>query len=160
LGVSISLKTKKAKGVEDDLHGHCGADLRRLGWNSDGTGTNGDVAKQLAGTPGIVQDAEGDLYFAEWNCRAGQNNVIIRTGGIAPCFPMYASNYDRGNIDHHKFEAGQLAAMKKTCQQHCFSTLNHNLVYCYNDARVIKCVWKNLENRMKGGAQSFEDWGS
>jgi len=51
-----------------------------------------------------------------------------------------------------------LRQMKKTCQQHCFSTLNHNLAYCYNDARVIKFVWTNLvTNRMKGGAQSFED---
>jgi hypothetical protein len=48
--------------------------------------------------------------------------------------------------------------MKKTCQQHCFSTLNHNLAYCYNDARVIKFVWTNLvKNRMQGGARSFED---
>ena len=49
--------------------------------------------------------------------------------------------------------------MKKTCQHHCFSTLNHNLAYCYNDARVIKFIWTNLvENRMKGGARSFEDY--
>jgi len=34
--------------------------------------------------------------------------------------------------------------MKQTCQQHCFSTLNHNLAYCYDDARVIKFVWTNL----------------
>jgi len=48
--------------------------------------------------------------------------------------------------------------MNKTCQQHCFSTLNHNLAYCYNDARVIKFVWTNLvKNRLKGGARSFED---
>lgn len=53
-------------------------------------------------------------HFAEWNCRAGQNNVIIRTDGT--------------------------------------------LAYCYNDARVIKFVWKNLvTNRRKGGAQSFQD---
>src|SRR5579871_5276438 len=58
-----------------------GPELKRLGWNGDGTGTNGDVAKQLAGTPGIVQDENGELHFAEWNCRAGQNNVIIRTDG-------------------------------------------------------------------------------
>jgi hypothetical protein len=49
-------------------------------------------------------------------------------------------------------------SMKKTCQQHCFSTLNHNLAYCYNDARVIKFVWTNLvKNRMKGGARSFDE---
>lgn len=63
-----------------------------------------------------------------------------------------------GDIDKHKFDDGQLAGMKKICQQHCFSTLNHNLAYCYNDARVIKFVWTNLvKNRMKGGAKSFED---
>jgi radical SAM protein with 4Fe4S-binding SPASM domain len=136
-----------------------GAELQRLGWNGDGTGRNGDIAKQVAGLPGFVQDHNGELHFAEWNCRAGQNNVIIRTDGtVAPCFPMYASSYDWGNIDEHKFEAGQLSEMKKTCQQHCFSTLNHNLAYCYNDARVIKFVWTNLvKNRMKGGARSFED---
>jgi hypothetical protein len=63
-----------------------------------------------------------------------------------------------GNIEHHKFDSGDLAKMKQTCQQHCFSTLNHNLAYCYNDARVIKFVWTNLvRNRMKGRARSFED---
>jgi len=136
-----------------------GADLKRLGWNGDGSGGNGNIAKRLVETPGIVQDANGELHFAEWNCRAGQNNVIIRTDGtVAPCFPMYASTFDWGNIDEHKFDGGQLAGMKKTCQQHCFSTLNHNLAYCYNDARVIKFVWTNLvKNRMKGCARSFED---
>jgi MoaA/NifB/PqqE/SkfB family radical SAM enzyme len=136
-----------------------GADLKRLGWNGDGMGVDGDVAKHLVGTPGIVEDENGELHFAEWNCRAGQNNVIIRTDGtVAPCFPMYASTFDWGNIDRHKFDANQMRAMKSTCQRHCFSTLNHNLAYCYNDARVIKFVWKNMvTNRMKGGAQSFED---
>jgi hypothetical protein len=71
---------------------------------------------------------------------------------------MYGSTYNSGNIEKHNFESGQLADMKKTCQQHCFSTLNHNLAYCYNDARVVKFVWTNLvKNRMTGGAMSFED---
>ena len=136
-----------------------GEELKRLGWNGDGTGTNGNIAAHLKDTPRIVQDEHGELHFAEWSCRAGQNNVIIRTDGtVAPCFPMYASTYDWGNIDNHKFEESQLERMKKTCQQHCFSTLNHNLAYCYNDARVIKFVWTNLaKNRLKGGARSFED---
>jgi MoaA/NifB/PqqE/SkfB family radical SAM enzyme len=136
-----------------------GADLERLGWNGDGSGLNGDLAERLATTPGIVQDEDHELHFAEWNCRAGQNNVIIRTDGtVAPCFPMYGATYNWGNIDKHDFDDYQLASMKKTCQQHCFSTLNHNLAYCYNDARVIKFVWTQLvKNRMKGGARSFED---
>ena len=134
------------------------SDLKTLGWNGDGNGSNG-TAKHLARMPGIVQDAAGDLHFAEWNCRAGQNNVIVRTDGtVAPCFPMYASPFDWGNIDKPKFNAEQLGAMKKSCQRHCFSTLNHNLAYCYDDSRVIKWVWTQIvKNRLKGGARSFDD---
>jgi len=48
--------------------------------------------------------------------------------------------------------------MKTTCQQHCFSTLNHNLAYCYNDARVIKWLWSSvIKNKFQGGVRSFED---
>lgn len=96
-------------------------------------------------------------------CRAAQNNVIVRTDGtVAPCFPMYGATYDWGNIDGHNFERESLAKMKQTCQQHCVSTLNHSLAYCYNDARVIKFVWTNLvKNRARGGnAQSFDDCGT
>jgi MoaA/NifB/PqqE/SkfB family radical SAM enzyme len=134
-----------------------GRDLRRLGWNGDGTGA-GETEERLAGMPGIVRDENGGLGFTDWNCRAGQNNVIVRTDGtVGPCFPMYAATYDWGTIDGHKFDRGQLHEMKKTCQNHCFSTLNHNLGYCYNDSRVIKWIWRQLRNGMKGGVQSFED---
>ena len=137
------------------------SDLKTLGWNGDGNGADAP-AEHLASMPGIVQDPSGELHFAEWNCRAGQNNVIIRTDGtLAPCFPMYASTCDWGNIDKPKFDNAQLNDMKKSCQRHCFSTLNHNLAYCYDDARVIKFVWTQLvKNRLKGGARSFEDWGA
>jgi MoaA/NifB/PqqE/SkfB family radical SAM enzyme len=131
------------------------ADLRRVGWNGDGTGATDEL---LAGMPGIVRDGDAGLRFTEWNCRAGQNNVIIRTDGtIGPCFPMYAATYDWGTIEGHKFERAQLQEMKRTCQSHCFSTLNHNLSYCYNDARVIKWLWKQARNGLSGGARSFED---
>jgi hypothetical protein len=37
-----------------------------------------------------------------WNCRAGQNNVIIRVDGtLAPCFAMYSATYDWGTIGNH-----------------------------------------------------------
>jgi MoaA/NifB/PqqE/SkfB family radical SAM enzyme len=153
-----------------------GIDLRKYGWYGDGTNDNGHgngngkgnghgngnghTAELLASMPGIVQDPNGELHFTEWNCRAGQNNVIIRTDGtVAPCFPMYSSSFDWGNIEKPKFDQQQLGAMKKTCQRHCFSTLNHNLAYCYNDARVIKWVWANLvTNRARGhNPRSFED---
>lgn len=70
---------------------------------------------------------------------------------------MYAATYDWGSIEGHEFEGAQLGELKKTRQKHCFSTLNHNFGYCYNDARVIKWLWKQVRNGMKGGAQSFED---
>jgi MoaA/NifB/PqqE/SkfB family radical SAM enzyme len=137
-----------------------GLDLREWGWYGDGTSGNGEVHSLLDSMPGVVRGSDGSLQFKEWNCRAGQNNVIVRTDGtVAPCFPMYASTYDWGNIDTPKFEHKQLEAMKTTCQRHCFSTLNHNLAYCYNDARVVKFVWNTyMRNGSKGGAaRSFED---
>jgi MoaA/NifB/PqqE/SkfB family radical SAM enzyme len=92
-----------------------------------------------------------------WSCRAGQNNVIIRVdGSLAPCFPMYSATYDWGTIGDHKFDVRQLDDMKESCQKHCFSTLNHNLAYCYNDMRVIRWLWKQAKNRFQGGADTFE----
>jgi MoaA/NifB/PqqE/SkfB family radical SAM enzyme len=135
-----------------------GVDVRSVGWYGDGTGTNGDVSAMLAQTPGLVQDRTGDIRFTDWNCRAGENNVIIRTDGtVGPCFPMYSATYDWGAIEQHKFDPGQLKAMKQTCQKHCFSTLNHNLGYCYNDARVIKWLWAQAKRGFQGGTRSFED---
>lgn len=136
-----------------------GVDLKKSGWYGDGLNENSNQTEVLASIPGIRQEASGALRFAEWGCRAGQNNVVIRTDGtVTPCFPMYPSSIDWGNIDKPKFDQKQLVAMKKTCQQHCFSTLNHNLAYCYNDARVIKWLWSQaVKNRFQGGARSFDD---
>jgi radical SAM protein with 4Fe4S-binding SPASM domain len=133
-----------------------GHNLQQVGWNGDGTGTADAL---LAGMPGVLRDQSGQLRFADWNCRAGENNVIVRTDGtVGPCFPMYAATYDWGNIEGHKFDRTQLKEMKTSCQQHCFSTLNHNMGYCYNDARVIKWLWQQTRNGMSGGAaRSFED---
>ncbi len=91
-----------------------------------------------------------------WNCRAGQNSMIIRTDGtLAPCFPMYSATHDWGVIEKHKFETPQLNEMKESCQTHCFSTLNHNLGFCYNDARVIKWVLKQAGRGFQGVTGSF-----
>ncbi len=86
-----------------------------------------------------------------WNCRAGQNSMIVRVdGSLAPCFPMYTANYDWGTVENHKFETKQLDKQKETCQTHCFSTLNHILGWCYNDQRVIKYFFKQLANGFQG----------
>ncbi|MFQ5722927.1 MAG: radical SAM protein [Terriglobia bacterium] len=92
----------------------------------------------------------------DWKCRAGQNNVIIRVDGtVAPCFPMYSATYDWGAIGNHKFDVRQLNQMKKSCQPHCFSTLNHNLAFCYDDRRVIRWVLKQALHGFQGVTGSF-----
>lgn len=92
----------------------------------------------------------------EWNCRAGHNNVIIRVDGtLAPCFPMYSATYDWGVAGRHKFEAKQLKEMKDGCQPHCFSTLNHNLAYCYDAMRVVRWLGKQAMRGFQGVSGSF-----
>jgi MoaA/NifB/PqqE/SkfB family radical SAM enzyme len=136
-------------------------DLKTLGWCGGGDGqTKEATLNQIRSMPGIVQDADGEVRFADWNCRAGQSNVVVRTDGtVAPCFPMYPSAFDWGNLDEAKFDQVQLTAMKKQCQRHCFSTLNHNLAYYYNDAWVIKFVWSQIVHEVLkiGGKSSCPD---
>ncbi len=92
-----------------------------------------------------------------WNCRAGQNSLIIRVDGtLAPCFPMYSATYDWGAVGDHNFDVPQLNEMKQTCQTHCFSTLNHNLGYCYDDARVIRWMLKQAARGFQGVSGSFD----
>jgi MoaA/NifB/PqqE/SkfB family radical SAM enzyme len=94
----------------------------------------------------------------DWDCRAGQNSLIIRTDGtLAPCFPMYSASHDWGTAGHPCFEKQQLTCMKVECQPHCFSTLNHNLAYCYNASRAIRWVLKQAAHGFQGTTGSFED---
>ena len=93
-----------------------------------------------------------------WNCRAGQNSLIIRVDGtLAPCFPMHSATHDWGVVGDHNFELPQLNEMKKECQTHCFSTLNHNLGYCYDAARALKWVLRQATRGFQGTSGSFED---
>ncbi len=92
----------------------------------------------------------------EWNCRAGQNNVIVRVDGtLGPCFPMYSATHDWGTIENPHFDGQQLKTMKKECQPHCFSTLNHNLAFCYNDERAVRWILKQAVRGFQGVTGSF-----
>lgn len=92
-----------------------------------------------------------------WPCRAGENSCIIRTdGSLAPCFPMYSSTYDWGTVADHKFEKSQLDEMKKECSQHCLSTCNYILSYCYDNTRVMKWLAKQAMRGFQGVSGSFE----
>ena len=92
-----------------------------------------------------------------WECRAGQNTVIIREDGtLAPCFPMYSSNYDWGTVENEKFDRAQLDEMKKSCNRHCLSTCNYILSYCYNTKRVLKWLMKQASRGFQGVSGSFD----
>ena len=94
----------------------------------------------------------------EWNCRAGQNSLIIRTDGtLAPCFPMYSATYDWGVVEQPKFDVKQLSEMKKTCQPNCFSTLNHNLAYAYEAGRAIRWTLKQALHGFQGTTGSMDE---
>lgn len=122
------------------------------------------IAKQKAGygmTNSIERLAQmkgflrGELE--PWNCRAGQNTLIIRVDGtLAPCFPMYSATHDWGAVGDPHFDTQQLSTMKSSCQTHCFSTLNHIVGYCYNDARVIKWMLKQAMHGFQGIRGNFE----
>jgi len=94
----------------------------------------------------------------DWDCRAGQNSLIIRTDGtLAPCFPLYSATHDWGVAGEPRFDEKQLSEMKRGCQPHCFSTLNHNLAYCYNASRAVKWVLKQATHGFQYATGSFED---
>ncbi len=61
-----------------------------------------------------------------WPCRAGQLLMIIRLDGtFAPCFELYGSTEDWGNIyDGPQFDPVKLARQKQECTPHCLSTCN------------------------------------
>jgi hypothetical protein len=85
-----------------------------------------------------------------------------RFGGDNPPHPesrgdgLYTATHDCGNTEGHKLERRQLTAMKQSCQRQCFSTLNHNLSYCYDAGRVIKWLWRVARTGFRE-ARSFED---
>jgi MoaA/NifB/PqqE/SkfB family radical SAM enzyme len=93
-----------------------------------------------------------------WDCRAGQNSVIVRTDGtLAPCFPMYNATEDWGVAGQPRFDSQRLRCMKAECQKHCFSALNHNLSYCYHASRAIRWVLKQAANGFRGTTGSFDE---
>jgi MoaA/NifB/PqqE/SkfB family radical SAM enzyme len=96
-------------------------------------------------------------HYEPWNCRAGQNTVIIRVDGtLAPCFPMYSATHDWGVVGSPRFDREQLDAMKVTCEPNCYSTLNHIVGWCYNDGRVIRWLLRQARHGFQGVRGNFE----
>jgi MoaA/NifB/PqqE/SkfB family radical SAM enzyme len=121
------------------------------------------IAKQRSGY-GMTNSTERLAQMKEfmrgelepWNCRAGQNTLIIRVDGtLAPCFPMYSATHDWGVVGSPKFERQQLDTMKTDCQRNCFSTLNHIVGHCYNDRRVIQWMSRQASHGFQGVRGNF-----
>ncbi len=94
----------------------------------------------------------------EWNCRAGQNSLIIRTdGSLAPCFPLYEATPYWGEVGCPEFDSELLDEVKCECQRHCFSTLNHTLAHCYDAGRIFRWMVKQAANGFRGTTGSFDD---
>jgi len=91
-----------------------------------------------------------------WECRAGQNSLIIRTdGSLAPCFTYYSASNDWGRIGAPRFSYDELEVMKKACTLHCLSTCQHTLGYAYNPLRALKWLAKQARNRCRGVTGGF-----
>ena len=54
--------------------------------------------------------------------------------------------HDWGVAGKPKFDRKQLTEMKKECELHCFSTLNHIVSYVYNNGRVIRWILRQAKN--------------
>ena len=77
-----------------------------------------------------------------WDCRAGELTFVIRLdGSFAPCFEMYGSDYDWGNVFAGvKFDREKLNELKKECSTHCLSTCNFQ-VYHYTKSFLYSLQW-------------------
>ncbi len=77
-----------------------------------------------------------------WTCRAGHNSSAIRIdGSLSPCFGMYSSSHDWGDVYRgHRFDSAQLDAMKTECSKHCLSTCQYNMGYFYSHWSILRWV--------------------
>lgn len=123
------------------------------------------IEKQRAGYPmanSIERLAQMKQFMrgghaGPWNCRAGQNTLIIRVDGtLAPCFPNYNAGDRWGEVGDPHFDRPLLDRMKASCERHCFSTLNHIVGYCYNDRRVIEMLLKQAARGFQGIRGNFD----
>lgn len=51
----------------------------------------------------------------------------------------------------------RLATLECDCQPHRFSTLNHNLAYCYDAGRAFRWVMKQALRGFQGTIRAFEE---
>ena len=77
-----------------------------------------------------------------WPCQAGQFSMVIRLdGSFTPCFEMYGTDEDWGNIyDGHKFYPEKLLKKKQHCSPKCLSTCNFQVCH-YSSSFLYSFQW-------------------
>ncbi len=80
--------------------------------------------------------------LAPWACQAGRMSMVIRLdGSFAPCFELYGSNEDWGNIyEGPKFDRDRLSEIKKHCSSKCLSTCNFQVCH-YSRSALFNFQW-------------------
>lgn len=80
--------------------------------------------------------------LSPWPCYAGKYTMIIRLdGSFAPCFELYGSHEDWGNIDEGpRFDPQRLAGVKEKCTPHCLSTCNFQVKH-YTRSLLYSLQW-------------------
>jgi MoaA/NifB/PqqE/SkfB family radical SAM enzyme len=77
-----------------------------------------------------------------WACQAGKLSMVIRLdGSFAPCFELYGSDEDWGNIyDGARFDPDRLSKIKQHCSLKCLSTCNFQVCH-YSSSLLYSFQW-------------------
>jgi MoaA/NifB/PqqE/SkfB family radical SAM enzyme len=80
--------------------------------------------------------------LAPWPCQAGNLSLVIRLdGSFAPCFELYGSDEDWGNIyEGPKFDPDRLSKIKMRCTPTCLSTCNFQVCH-YSSSFLYTFQW-------------------
>ncbi|MDH4226967.1 MAG: radical SAM protein [Deltaproteobacteria bacterium] len=82
-----------------------------------------------------------------WDCRAGQNGLVIRPDGtLTPCYILLTNENDWGSIGAPKFDKKTLDAMKKKCVPECTSICFYALGHYYDASNLYG--WVRQHTRM------------
>jgi len=108
---------------------------------------------------GMVQGDNGDLGFAEWNRRTGQNHpkrwhcgavvfqrILLLTGAILMTLHSTVSN-------PYEEDLSEALLLDPQSQPRA---LRRRRAGNQDDARVIKWMWENVKRGFRGGVRSFE----
>jgi len=138
------------------VHAHVsGLDLKEYGWNGDGKQRGNGLRPSCSSMPGLSKRrTASSVSRIELPRRPEQRDHSYRWHRWRPasrCMPRLTSgetSIAQSSTSHNLPDEIDLPAP-------LFLNSDHNLAYCYNDARVIKWLWSNaIKNKFQGGVRS------